>query len=170
MTSEPGGDRRSPGGAVQAATVAGRERYLVAPAVDVALVHDGHVLLLRRCGSGWQDGNYSVVAGHVEEGERPEDTAVREVAEETGLHVAVDDLACFHVMYRRAAHGVWVDFFFACRAWTGTPVLMEPDRADRLLWAPLDALPHNMVPHARTGLSLLESAGGEAPAYSTFGF
>jgi len=57
----------------------------VDPAIIVA-VSDGERLLLGRQAS-WASGRYSVIAGFVEPGESLEQTVVREVLEETGVHV-----------------------------------------------------------------------------------
>ncbi|WP_063897593.1 NUDIX hydrolase [Frankia sp. ACN1ag] len=56
-----------------------------------------HVLLIRR---GWApfEGRWALPGGHIDPGERPEDAARRELAEETGLHA--EDLALV---------GVWAD-------------------------------------------------------------
>lgn len=49
---------------------------------------DGRVLLIRR-GRPPRAGTWSLPGGHVEDGETPEETVVREVREETGLVVSV---------------------------------------------------------------------------------
>ncbi len=54
------------------------------PAV-IVLVSDGDYALLGRQ-AGWADGRYSTLAGFVEPGESLEDTVVREVHEEAGVH------------------------------------------------------------------------------------
>ncbi|MGD8997230.1 MAG: NUDIX hydrolase, partial [Anaerolineae bacterium] len=41
------------------------ERFKLVSAVHLFLVRDGQVLLLRRSNTGYEDGNYSVVAGHL---------------------------------------------------------------------------------------------------------
>ena len=53
-------------------------------AVYLLLLREGQVLLLRRHNTGYEDGNYSVIAGHVEPGERITQALVREAAEEAG--------------------------------------------------------------------------------------
>jgi NAD+ diphosphatase len=56
------------------------------PAI-IVLVTDGSQALLGRQAS-WPKGRYSALAGFVEPGESLEEAVVREVAEETGVHVA----------------------------------------------------------------------------------
>ena len=55
----------------------------------VFIVRDGSLLLFRRHKHG--EDYYAVPGGTVEPGETPEEAAVREVAEETGLAVTVGD-------------------------------------------------------------------------------
>jgi NAD+ diphosphatase len=57
----------------------------VDPAI-IVLVTDGTRVLLGRQ-AAWPPGRYSTIAGFVEPGESLEDAVVREVAEETGVHV-----------------------------------------------------------------------------------
>jgi 8-oxo-dGTP diphosphatase len=60
------------------------DRYPVA--VHVILTDDrGRVLLMRRAGSRYADGQLGLAAGHVDLGETPTDCALREVAEELGI-------------------------------------------------------------------------------------
>jgi 8-oxo-dGTP diphosphatase len=57
--------------------------------VGVALVEAGRVLAARRSGPPTLAGLWEVPGGKVEPGERPEATAVREIAEELGCRIAV---------------------------------------------------------------------------------
>jgi ADP-ribose pyrophosphatase YjhB (NUDIX family)/N-acetylglutamate synthase-like GNAT family acetyltransferase len=57
----------------------------------VVVEREGRVVLVRR-GMNPKRGYWSLPAGYVERDEAPEETAVRETWEETGLHVALDNL------------------------------------------------------------------------------
>jgi len=46
-----------------------RDWFTMVVAVHLFLLRDGLVLLLRRYNTGYEDGRYSVVAGHVDGGE-----------------------------------------------------------------------------------------------------
>lgn len=56
------------------------------PVAAGLVIHDGKFLLARN--AQWPLGMYSVITGFVEKGELPEETMIREVAEELGLTVA----------------------------------------------------------------------------------
>ena len=124
------------------------------------------VLLQRRAGTGYMDGWWALLAGHVDPGESVHEAAVREAAEEGGVRLAVDDLRPLTALHRFERGGPQVeqrvDVFFEATSWQGDPVLREPDRADAMTWYPLDALPDEVVPHERLVLDLL-AAGVPVP-------
>ena len=121
-------------------------------AAHVFLLRDGQVLLLRRYRTGYEDGNYSVPAGHIDAGEQVLAAAVREVAEEAGVQIAPADLAVVGVMHRRTDHER-VDFFLAAQRWSGTIRNCEPHKCDELAWFALDRLPPNTIPYVRRALT-----------------
>ena len=147
------------------------DRFVVVPASYVFLLRDDHVLLQLRQNTGFMDDHWAAAAaGHVERGETAYDAARREAAEEIG--VTGLELAFVTAMQRtRGGEPIdeRIDFFFTCRAWSGTPRIMESAKAAALDWFPLDALPDPVVPHELKVLRGLTSGAGIA-AYSTFGF
>jgi 8-oxo-dGTP diphosphatase len=101
--------------------------------VGAVLMEHGRVLVMRRAG-GHGAGTWGVPGGHQEFGETPEDAAVREVAEETGLVVAPSARLGFtdDPMPEIGRH--YVTLFIACTRLGGRPRLMEPDKATELAW------------------------------------
>jgi len=78
-------------------------------AVGAVAVVDDRLLLIRR-GHGPAAGEWSVPGGRVEAGEPVEAAVVREVAEETGLQVVVDELLGWVERFEDGAHYVILDF------------------------------------------------------------
>jgi 8-oxo-dGTP diphosphatase len=131
------------------------------------------VLLQLRQGTGFMDGHWAVsAAGHVEPGEDAVTAAVRESAEEIGIGIDRSNLEPLCAIHRTAPPhekgDERVDFFFACRRWTGEPSRREPDRAADLRWFDLDSLPVPVVPHERRVLDGLRR--GDLPPILTQGF
>ena len=119
-------------------------RYPARPVLGVgALILDqGRVLLVER-GREPLAGYWSLPGGAVETGERLEDALVREVFEETGLHVKADSIATVfeRIMPDRAGaceyHYVLVDFY--CTV-SGGGDLRPGDDSARVDWFAIDAL------------------------------
>ncbi|MCE1185575.1 MAG: NUDIX domain-containing protein [Rhodocyclales bacterium] len=119
--------------------------------VHVLLWREGRVLLMRRAGTGFFDGLYSLPGGHLEEGESIPMTAAREMAEELDIRLDPAALRTLGVVHRRSDTNR-IDFFVEARAWTGEPRIAEPDKCDALHWCAPEALPEAMVPYVRTAL------------------
>ena len=129
--------------------------------------HGDEVLLQLRRGTGYMDGHWAVLAGHLEPGETITAAAARETAEESGVVVAEADLEPVTTLHRFIPGGPAIeqraDFFFRARRWTGEPTALEPDRCAEMRWFPLDELPTPVVPHERTVLDAL-AMGDRPPA------
>jgi 8-oxo-dGTP pyrophosphatase MutT (NUDIX family) len=119
------------------------------------------VLLHMRQGTGYMDGHWATIAGHVEEGESVYAAAVREASEEVGVDIAEVDLVALTVMQRTQNNGdpieERVDFIFTCRSWIGEPRRVEADKSAELDWFPLSDLPSPVVPHELFVLEKLAS-------------
>ena len=144
-----------------------RARFQVTPAVHLILRRDSDVLLLRRFNTGYEDGNYSLPAGHLDGGETATAAMIREAREEVGVTISPADLRMAHVMHRNTPGSAErVDFFLAAARWHGTPGIREPDKCDEVAWFPLAALPVNVVPYVRSALECY----GRDVSFSEFGW
>ena len=121
-------------------------------AVHILLLRGDEILLVRRCNTGFADGQLSVVAGHVEPGESVTQAAIREPGEEVGLTLS-DRLRVVGVMHRRS-DDERVDFFLAYRLDAGDtePANREPEKCSKLLWADPAHLPDDTIPYVRAGI------------------
>ena len=120
--------------------------------VHLFLVEGGRVLLLRRFNTGYRDGSYSVVAGHLDGGEPVVEATVREAREEVGIALEPRDLRVVGVMHRREGDER-IDFFLAAERWHGEIGNAEPEKCDEVAWFPLDRLPGNVVPYVAKALA-----------------
>jgi 8-oxo-dGTP diphosphatase len=109
-------------------------RYPARPLLGVgALLFDQQRVLLIERGRPPLDGLWSLPGGLVEAGERLEDAIVREVFEETGLHVTAGPIATVFERLipdetgRCEYHYVLVDFY--CTIVSGTPRPGDDSRA-----------------------------------------
>lgn len=144
-----------------------KERNKAVPAVYLFLREGDEILLMRRQGSGYYDGWYSVPAGHVEAGELPLESLVRETAEELGIVIDSKDVKLVHTMYRTKHDetGDRVDLFFTVDKWSGEITNVEPHKCTDIQWFSFNKLPENMMHHVRE--ALINSERGIP--YSEFG-
>ncbi len=109
------------------------------------LLQGGKVLLLRRYQTGYEDGNFSVVAGHLDGNETVVAAAMREAREEVGVVLAAQDLRVVGVMHRRSTDER-IDWFVVCERWAGEITNAEPEKCDELCWADPERLPAERHP------------------------
>ena len=122
-------------------------------AVHLFLLKDNEVLLLRRFNTGYEDGNYSVIAGHIDGGEDVYTAMIREAKEEAGIDITLENLEAVQVMHRKKADEERVDYFFKCEKWDGVIEITEPDKCDELRWVDINSLPGNTVDYIREAVN-----------------
>ena len=128
------------------------EKFKLVATVHIFLVKDkDEILLLRRFNTGYEDGNYSVIAGHIDGNEEVTTAAIREAKEEAGIEIQPSDIEVVGVMHRKGTDER-VDFFLAASMWSGSIVNTEPDKCDDLSWHSVHDLPVNMVAYVRRAL------------------
>lgn len=119
--------------------------------VHVLCEKSDRLLLMRRSGTGFFDGLYSLPGGHVEPGESVLQAAARELFEETGVVVELCDIEFIGVVHRYSDTNR-IDFFVRAREWQGEAEIREPDKCDGLAWFGRASLPDALVPYVRAAL------------------
>ena len=119
--------------------------------VHLLFFRENQILLLRRFNTGFEDGNYSVPAGHLDGDEPVRVAGQREALEEIGVHIDLEDIIFANVMHRMEGDER-VDFFVHIKVWNGEPFNAEPNKCDELRWCDMDALPENIVPYVKQAI------------------
>jgi 8-oxo-dGTP diphosphatase len=106
---------------------------------------DGRVLIAQRPEGKAMAGLWEFPGGKIEDGERPEQTLIRELKEELGI--VVSDACLAPLTF--ASHG-YADFhllmpLYVCRRWEGTVTALE---AQRLAWVKPNRLRDYPMPPA----------------------
>ncbi|HEY9516841.1 MAG TPA: NUDIX domain-containing protein [Gemmatimonadaceae bacterium] len=136
--------------------------------VDVYLLRRGategwEALVLQRAEGTRCTGAWETVHGHIEQGERPEDAALREVREETGLEVERLYNVTVQPFYLHKPGVVFLAVVFAAFPREGPVVLGAEHQCSE--WLPVDAAQERFVwPRSRVALgdALSLLAGGDA--------
>ncbi len=130
-------------------------------AVYCLLFAGAKLLMLRRTGTKYASGFWSVPAGHVDENESLLAAASREMEEETGLEVRPEAWSLVTLMHRRASERTVIDVFVKASHFTGTLVNREPTKhADLAFYEPSN-LNGQMIPYVEAVVGRF--AGGQMP-------
>jgi 8-oxo-dGTP pyrophosphatase MutT (NUDIX family) len=128
------------------------ERLKVPVAVHLLLFKDDQILLSRRYNTGWNDGNYGVVSGHIDGDETMYEAMKREASEEAGIDILEEDLEIVQVMHRKKTDEERIDYFLICKKYNGTITNTEPNKCDDLSFFNINNLPDNMVEYVKAGI------------------
>ena len=82
-------------------------------AVYLILKKSHKLLLSLRENTGYQDGNWSLVSGHVDAGEPAIDGMIREANEEVGIKLLPENLQVVHIMPRKSLDRESIDVFLS---------------------------------------------------------
>ncbi len=134
-----------------------KKRHTNIPASYIVLLDGTKTLLIRRFNTGYEDGNYGLVSGHVDEGENFSKALIREAYEEAGITLEPSDIEVAHVMHRYSKTRVGVEVFFVATNWKGKPKNNEPHKCDDISWFEMDDLPENMVPFVRQAIEHIKN-------------
>ena len=139
--------------------------FKITPEVHLVLKRGDQYLLLRRYQTGYLDGFYGLVAGHVDGAEPFRTAMAREALEEAGIAIVPDDLRLVHMMHR-LAEKERLSLFFEPTSWTGPIENREPHKCDDLDWYSLEEKDADLIPYIKAALDHI--AAGDH--YSEFGW
>lgn len=133
------------------------EKHKVLTAVHLFLIDKSdRILMSRRYNTGYEDGKYSLIAGHIELNESAKQAMQREAKEESGIDISLDDLHFSHVMYRKRENDNVddrIDFFFTSSKWNGSVKILEKNKCDDMKWFNIRELPNNTVPYIKKSIN-----------------
>jgi 8-oxo-dGTP diphosphatase len=133
-------------------------RHKITPEVYLLLKRNEDVLFIRRFNTGFEDGLYTLVAGHVEAGESFSEAVIREAREEAGIDLQLEHLKVVHVMHRKYAREERIGVFVQAETWHNEPRIMEPHKHDDLRWISLRSLPSNTSSYVKFALDKIQNS------------
>ena len=142
------------------------ERFKVISGSHIILLKDDKLLMLKRRNTKYNDGQYALVAGHLEENETLRENACRETMEEVGIELRPEELKLVHIVHEKQDTAEYVIAFFIAKSWKNEPKNLEPEKCYEIKWFDIKNLPENttlLVKHV-----LLEISNGNI--YSEFGW
>jgi len=111
--------------------------------VGAIIINSSHKIFLAKRGREVQNetGKWEFPGGAVEFGETLEHAIKREVMEEFGFEIGIDELldVVDHLIPAENQH--WVSPTFLCRITNGTPTIREPHKCDEIAWFDLENIP-----------------------------
>jgi mutator protein MutT len=111
-----------------------QNRLKVKIASYLILLKENKILMTRRFNTGWSDGMYSLPSGHIDLGEFPLETIVREAKEEVNVQIHPNTTELVHIHFQK---DTYVDFYFRTQEWQGEIKINEPDKCDKIVWIEL---------------------------------
>lgn len=125
------------------------------------------ILLGKRHNTGHMDGHWSLIAGHVKEGERASDALMREVQEECGIILSPDELSLIGAMHHYSPPFDYVNFVFIADLSTHEPINQEPHKCEILAFHHLAALPTPISPYIE---KIIMQSVAKTPWISEYGW
>jgi len=111
-------------------------------------------LLGKRKNSITGNGSWCLPGGRMERWEKPEDTTIREVKEETDLEVSDLEFLTFSNDMFRGENEHWLTLFYVAKNWRGTLSIKEIDKCEEWKWFDINNLPDNLFLSLQNVLNL----------------
>lgn len=124
------------------------------PAVGVVVVRDGRFLAIKRAREPWR-GYWDIPGGFCDAGEHPQDAAVREMREETGLQVQIAGLAGIYMdTYPFEGDVISIlNLYFAATVDDAQQPRLVDAEASEIAWLPVDGYPELAFDHEEQALA-----------------
>ena len=132
------------------------ERFKLYVSAYLVLIKGGQVLLHKRHNTGYQDGNYGLVSGHLDGGETTKQCIIREAKEEADITINPQDLEVVHVMHYIRTAREYFTIYLHTKKWSGDITNREPHKCKELKWFKIDDLPNNIVPEVKLALENID--------------
>jgi 8-oxo-dGTP diphosphatase len=126
-------------------------RGICQPNVYLLLEKEGKFLLSLRHNTGYQDGMYGLVSGHVEDGESATHAMIREAKEEIGVLLYPENLSIVHIMHRKSDRNN-LDIFIHTTYWKGKIVNNEPHKCNGITFHAPENFPSNTLDYIKVAL------------------
>lgn len=135
------------------------DRFRLGAAVYAVLRDEQRVLMLRRSGTNFRDGQLSLPAGHLDGGEDAVAGLLRELREEVAVEATASDCRLALLLHSAPEHAddlEYLHLFFTVDNWNGEPVIGEPDKCSELVWVNPRALPTDVADYVAEALTAIE--------------
>lgn len=106
---------------------------------------DNKILLSKRMNTGHMDGTWSLVAGHVIEGEPATKAMIREVMEECGIDLLPQELTYIGAVHHFSESFDYINFVFKADLTNKKIINNEPEKCEELKFFPYNKLPKPMA-------------------------
>lgn len=118
-------------------------------AVYLIGMKDDHVLLGKRKNASHMNGHWSLVAGHVAEGESASDAMIREAHEECNITLAPYELTLIGAMHHLSPPFDYINFIFKADLSNHNPTNREHHKCEALDFHHINQLPQPMAPYIK---------------------
>lgn len=140
-------------------------RFKLVSGVFILLLKDNKIFLSKRINTGYNDGLFSIVGGHMEGNETAREACAREVFEETGAKINVKNLKFVNICHI-ITNDERMHISFTIDKWEGEVKNNEPEKASEAGWFPLDNLPENLTSESKATIDWYK----KGVTYSEFGW
>lgn len=137
------------------------ERYKSMIVVDLMLTRKNEktrkkeVLLALRKNTGYNDGEYELPGGHVDEGEDLMNAMIREAYEELKIKLKLEDLHIEHILHHYK--GNRLKFIISSEKYEGNLEIGEAEKCEKLEWFNIEDLPENLDKRTKKVIKEIEN-------------